>query len=210
MKNNRPYQNQGFTLIEIVVAMTVFAILGLITTRVLHDAITHYQRVRTHVHALQTLQQNWAVMQRDLSLALYYPLKQGETPNLAFWGDRHQFYLTRVEPTTSQLQLVRIRYTCDGNQWTRQRYGAINTQALLPPLSVLHMLANLKTCHLRYIDKRGVYTDEWTHKHLPAAIELTIASQTFDTVIQNIALPYYGRLPHAESRKIIPSPVTSE
>ncbi len=57
---------RGFTLLEILVALTIFAIIGLISSQLMSQTITSNERLRDRGERLQQIHRAMQVMQRDI------------------------------------------------------------------------------------------------------------------------------------------------
>lgn len=75
--------NRGFTLIEMMVALVIFAIVGLLTTLSLHAVIQSHRHLKIADRQLQQLTMTMALMRRDVSQSVMPPiLTHGENSSL--------------------------------------------------------------------------------------------------------------------------------
>jgi general secretion pathway protein J len=163
---------RGFSLIELVVALAVFAALaaaaygglaGVARTRGV--LVERQQRLAGIMRAVSSFE-------RDLRQAVSRPVRgngRGETvPALAGAADRIEltrlgFANPRAEPRSN---LERVGYGMDSHALQRARYAVLdrapNSQ---PGVSVL--VENVDALRLRYFGSDGVWRDNWPPKELP-------------------------------------------
>jgi len=68
-------RNQGFTLLEVLIAISIFAIIGLASKRVLDEVISAQSITREHDQALSQLQRGMALLERDIQQMLQRPVR---------------------------------------------------------------------------------------------------------------------------------------
>src|SRR5438105_632303 len=89
-------QLNGFTLIEILIALAVFAILATITTSVLYNAFTTRARVNEQSALLTELQLAISLIQQDTRQTIERPIRSNEMRLFpAFIGQAHYVEFTR-------------------------------------------------------------------------------------------------------------------
>ncbi|MCB1656922.1 MAG: type II secretion system minor pseudopilin GspJ, partial [Pseudomonadales bacterium] len=66
---------RGFTLLELLVAVAIFALLGVGSYRLLASTISVRDTAKAHDAALIQLQRSFIVMNRDLSQAVARPIR---------------------------------------------------------------------------------------------------------------------------------------
>lgn len=76
--------NRGLTLLEILIALFIFAIVSLMLSQTLHTIITAEERVKKSAAQLRELQMAMLIFSRDLA-----------QETTAFSGTAHQLHLTR-------------------------------------------------------------------------------------------------------------------
>lgn len=185
-----PRQRQkGFTLIEMMLAIAIFALLSLMATQILRSILQTHQRVDDKTQQMAQIQLALALMERDISQATVRPAADESRPNLV------DFIV--VKGTSDEIELVhrhwanpgailarssleRVKYRLRAGQLERLSFptpGAPISQARIVP--VLH---DVERFQLRF-SQAGAWQNGWyASAVLPQAIELTVE------------LPKYGRL----------------
>ena len=159
-------KNNGFTLIEILIALSIFVVVGIITTLTLQQGI-HSSRVLKHNgQQVQQLQFAIKTIQQDLQSVLDKPwiTETGNEPGLK--GNGASLQLTRVQNGTLQ----RINYHLQQDQ-LRRNYEIL--------------LTGVQTIEFKFIDhKQGLWTfwplleqtQTVTDHPFPILVQLTINS----------------------------------
>ncbi|XID75900.1 type II secretion system minor pseudopilin GspJ [Alkanindiges sp. WGS2144] len=166
---------QGFTLVEVLVALSIFAILALAGWKVFDALIKVRERNQIHTERLSTLQSTYALMLRDFGQLVARPARQsGQTePALVIENDKIVFTRTGAfDPTgRSSSNLERVTYQYDAGQQRLIRTSYRNPdQARLqtPPMSVL--LVKISNFSVQALEPAE--TDRW-----PSAAELAKPSE---------------------------------
>ncbi|HSX60283.1 MAG TPA: type II secretion system minor pseudopilin GspJ [Tahibacter sp.] len=189
---------RGFTLIEVLVATAVFAIMSGLAWGGLNAVI----RAR---EALVAEQQDFAhtlravgMLERDLLGAVARPVRgnYGE-PLPALQGDGDHLELTRLGFASSLVDarssLERVVYQQDGNTLKRGRYAVLDRAAgSLPEFT--NVRDRVRRLHLRYMDAQGRWLDAWPRRDdkpdaLPRAIEFRLDIDGVGEIGRLIELP---------------------
>jgi len=199
---------RGFSLIELLVALAVFAALaaaaygGLAQIAQTRGALAKQQdRFAQVVRAV-------SMLERDLRQAISRPVRgrgrEDYLPALAGTGDRIE--LTRLgfanplaEPRSN---LERVVYAVDARALRRGRYGVLDRAPDSAP-AVSTLLAEVDALRLRYLGADGAWRSTWPPSDLPSgtpptidaftllprAIELRLSTQDMGEVRRIVELP---------------------
>ena len=89
MKTDKP--NKGFTLLELLVALTIFSLISVTVYSSLTSMITTREHLKTDSEQLQALQTAWRIIGRDIEQAVDRPVRsryEEELPALRWTGKR--------------------------------------------------------------------------------------------------------------------------
>ncbi|HVF35617.1 MAG TPA: type II secretion system minor pseudopilin GspJ [Candidatus Saccharimonadia bacterium] len=184
---------RGFALIELLVALAVFAVIGAIAYRSL-VAVTHTREaLARETERLSRMQFAIALLERDLRQATARSVRgeYGERlPALA--GARERIELTAYAFASpygdARPQLARVSYARTDEGLARAAYATLdrapNTRATRRVLA-----GGVEAMRLRYFDGAGRWLDEWPpqpalagSERLPRAIEVSLTFEGVGTI----------------------------
>lgn len=179
----RRLASQGFTLLEVLIALFIFTILSMILVGALHTVMNASSRTEASAERLRNLQIALLVMSRDIEQAVNRPvLTAAGKQQAAFEGDVRGFTFTHTgfaNPmgTLTQSSLQRTHYYGDGNSLWRAAWSALDQAPSSQP-HARRLLNNVTDIHFQYTDKKGRLHAAWplegeADQALPAAIKVT-------------------------------------
>lgn len=183
---------RGFTLLELLIAIAIFALLGLGTYRMLDSVLQTDKVTRAHELQLRELVRGMAAFERDLLQVLPRAVRDpfGD-PRAALLGeaaDSPVLELTRNgwrnplgQPRSS---LQRVRWQLSGEQWQRH-YWAVLDQAQDSQPQVQQALDGVTQLQLRYLDEQGTWHDAWPPQQENPAEALILLPQAVELVLQH-------------------------
>lgn len=182
---------RGFTLLEVLIAIALFALLGLASYQLLERVLHSERRIQQHEQQLRQLQRALDIFQRDLWQALPAALPDDPSRRQALIGRDHQLRLMRggwanpLQQRRSEVMWVEHRW--EQGQWLRAYRGdngAEHSQRLLE---------GVELTRLRYIDDQGQPTDAWPAGggplNLPRALEIELDAPGYPGLRRVILLP---------------------
>ena len=195
--NQFKFKIKGFTLIEILIALTVFAIMTTITSSTLYYAFNTRTRVNAQADRLNEIQMAVSIAQQDITQIVSRSIRGNEMrlfPVLV--GQRHYLEFTRggyqnPNNTEKRSTLKRVGWVCaDGNLIRR-------TWTSLDPIerNTYHdklLLRDLKSCHFNYLNQNLQILTEWREQqidqtatqteNLPKAIQINVTIQEWGEI----------------------------
>lgn len=176
---------RGFTLIEMMVAVAIFAVLAVLAYAGLDAVLRQRAELDQHYQNLHALQRAYEVMQRDFSQAAPRGVRDelgGPLPALRGDPSGRVVAVTRAgypNPAgVRRSQLLRVRYVLRDHQLLRLQFPVLDRApvALPRPDVLLHGVRSLR---LRYLDATGNWQRSWppagaTATTLPRAVEVTM------------------------------------
>ncbi len=181
----RTARRRGFTLVEMIVAVAIFAVLAVLAYAGLDAVLRQRADLQAHYRDLHALQRAYLVMQRDFSQAAPRPVRDelgGPLPALRGDPDGHVVALTRAGyPNPAGLrrsQLLRVRYLLQDQTLRRLQFPVLDRAPTpLPAADVL--LRGVHSLRLRYRDASGQWQASWptaaaAPDSLPAAVEVEL------------------------------------
>ena len=159
---------RGFTLLELLIAIAIFALLGLGTYRMLDSVLQTDKVTRAHELQLRELVRAMAAFERDVLQVQPRPVRDpfGDV-RAALLGDdleNPSLELTRSgwrNPLGQpRADLQRVRWQLSGEQWQRQ-YWTVLDQAQDSQPQVQKALEGVTAMQLRYLDEQGAWQTNW-------------------------------------------------
>ena len=188
---------RGFTLMEMLIAVTITAMIGLGVWQVLSGVINARDRVDEVADEFAELQSTIMLFERDIKQIINRPARDifGDVqPALTSRNEPFNLLLTRqgwrnpLGQRRSELQRVAWEY--DGNALVRSYWPALD-QGQEDNRRQTQVLEGLMTFKLRFLDSNRQWQDNWPVQEpsasaeapaLPAGLELTIEHDRFGTL----------------------------
>lgn len=212
----------GFTLLEVLIALSIFSLIGLAAYRMLDIVILSQSKVTAHQQQIRTLERAMHIISHDFSQLVARPVRDnyGETlAPLATDQDSFLVEFTRqgwrnpLQLPRSQLQRVAYELGSEPVSTNSQYQQPINravhllrhywtvldrAQESTPHTQVL--IRNIDDLQLLYMDHEGEWQSEWPQdpltsnasKTLPRAVMLKINSQSMGSIERTYQLTEFS------------------
>jgi general secretion pathway protein J len=186
---SQPPLNQGFTLLEVLVAITIFALLGMAGYSGLDAVLKARARLDDENSQWRSVALLWHRLGRDLSAYVDRPVRlRGSAPQASFLGEP-----TTLSEYASQLEITRLGATDSGYsppervayrlregkvEWLR--WPALDSAPrAIPDIAVL--LDNVAALEFSYRDNAGNWNLRWppaANQPQPTAVKVTLTLQS--------------------------------
>lgn len=168
LKSRRP---AGFTLIEVLVAVLIFALLTAAAYAAVDVLLKSRQALRARAESLQTLQTALGRLERDLRQTLSVPVRDeyGETLDL-LRGGANAIELTRAGLSNplgvARARIERVQWALQDETLSRASFGVLD-RAINSRPQILPMLQGVKAISFSYFDG-GQWRNQWPRPDVPA------------------------------------------
>ncbi|MEP1214852.1 MAG: type II secretion system minor pseudopilin GspJ [Marinobacter sp.] len=204
-----PVARNGFTLMEMLIAVTITAVIGLGVWQVLGNVVASRDRVNEVADQFDSVQRTMLLLERDITQIVNRPGRDiyGDfRPALTSREDDFAVVLTRqgwrnpLGTRRSTMQRVAWEYTGDE---LRRRYWISVDQGQEDNSQDMLLLADVTDFEVRFLDDQRNWRDSWPDEAsmanlnpgtrpnipLPLGIEITLEHERFGELVRTFALP---------------------
>lgn len=171
---NRP---QGFTLMEILIALFIFTILSMILASALNSVLRASSDTERKAERLRNLQMNLLIFSRDLEQTVdRATLNEAGKYQPAFMGEDNSFYFTHTGFYSEDKSIMqRVHYFADKNGLVKETWPALD----LAPKTESNKRTLLAADEIKfeYLDTDGRFHSKWPfdrqgQQSLPRAVRI--------------------------------------
>jgi len=167
---------RGFTLLEIMIALTIFAVISTLAWQILDGAMRTSNATDRNAAKLNQIQRAWSLLERDFfQLQARAPRNDGGV----FVQQDNALELTTLNGMSGQVQLERVRWRVDDHRLWRDVWPTIDSPAGVKPEEV-PIVAEVKSAEWRFYS--GSWQKRWSESdHQPDGVELTLRMENGET-----------------------------
>jgi len=168
-------RQQGFTLLEIMIALTIFAVISTLAWQILDGAMRTSSATDASAAKLNQLQRAWNLLERD-----FFQL-QGRAPRNGtgvFRLKNNALEMTTLNGVSGQVQLERVRWRLEGGRLWRDVWPTFDGPANAKPDEV-PIVNEVKAVQWRFW--QGGWQNAWRDSDTqPDGVELTLTMESGD------------------------------
>ncbi|RMF99253.1 MAG: type II secretion system protein GspJ [Gammaproteobacteria bacterium] len=161
--------SRGFTLLELLVAMAIFAIISVLALGGLNAVATQQSLTRSNLDDLARLQRAFDSLERDLGQLYPRPVRDelGQDREAALLADGRDDYLLRLTRggwrNPAQLprgSLQRVQYRLAERQLIREYWPVLDHPLGMEPISQV-LLDGVDAVQVEFLDADGQWREQW-------------------------------------------------
>lgn len=186
----------GYTLIEVMIALVVFAIIATLSSSVMYHVFDIRERVAIQANQLGELQLAITLLEHDMVQYVPRTVHGNDMRTFSsFVGTYHYMEFTRgglVNPNAKEKRsgLKRVAYSCNQNQLVRRTWEVLDTPVRNDYQDRI-LLSNLKSCSFSYISIYQQLMPEWRAYN----VEQNQKVQAIPSGVQLVVDPYgWGKM----------------
>jgi len=199
---------RGFTLLELLVALVLFAVLSLLTYSSLRAMIDSNRQISLEGERLATVQMAMARLALDVQQAQARGIRDeyGNRQPAMIYGalPAAGFEFTRggrsgSTPGRANGNLQRLRYLLDGQELIRESWSSLDRE-IRPTTFRQTVLDRVTDFEVRFLDEHGLWHSHWpplapggadslSEERLPAAVEVWVELEDWGRLRRLFPLP---------------------
>jgi general secretion pathway protein J len=183
----------GFTLLEVLVAMSIFAVIGLGATQMLRTMIQTHERIQEKVTSFNDVTQAFSRLERDLGQIVnrpirneygdYQPALQVATGDYALEFTRTGWRNPAQRPRSN---LQRVAYELGAEGQLLRHFWLVLDRAEDSTVKTQVLLSGITDWRINLVGENGDTTDSWpvdaAAGSLPTGIEMIIETKALGTL----------------------------
>jgi len=186
-------KNQGFTLLELLVAMVIFSLMSAMAYGGLYNVITGNEVIAAQEQRLKELQRTMMFLERDMRQIVPRPRATGfnefsKSFEYGLDSDGLVEFSRAGNPNPIGLKrssLQRVRYDLEDKTLIRKTWPIIDHIDLEP--NSTDLLKEIESFELRLLDKNNQWQENWKElKEIPKAIEINIEHEQWGKITRLI------------------------
>lgn len=197
------HRHQGFTLLELLIALSIFALISVIVFTGLQASLDSRERTNQNADRLMEIQKAFNFLRQDLEQAVPRAVRDqmGDfDPKNAFQQTLDGIVFTRGGRSNplglERSSLERLGYSLQEDTLVRSRWLALD-QPPDPAIEELPLLAEVLSLRFRFLGPDQEWSEQWPPPNstspdpeLPRAVDVVLELADFGVVNRIFVLPY--------------------
>ena len=170
---------KGYTLVEVIIALAIFAIIGTLSVGLLSRAFDTKTRLAAQINPLSDVQLAATRISQDAAQMVARGVRDKDMKKIpTFVADADGIEFTRggfvrLDPTARESTLRRVALSCEHHQLIRKTWPELDGFSRDKPQKQM-LLDNLENCGFSFTSSRHTWSNEWRGEErlLPASFKL--------------------------------------
>ncbi|MCF6190509.1 MAG: type II secretion system minor pseudopilin GspJ [Cocleimonas sp.] len=183
--------NQGFTLLELLVAMVIFSFMSIMAYTTLANVFKSNEVITAQEEKLKKLQRSMMFIERDMRQLILRPRSSGygkPSPALdSGLGSEGIIEFTRAgnsNPTDLvRSSLQRVRYDVQDKKLIRMSWNMVDHIDAKP--IAMSLLEGIESLSFKFLNNKNSWKENWNSaKEIPKAVELTLEHKDWGKIVR--------------------------
>jgi len=180
---------RGFTLLEVLVSISIFSVVALVSYSTLDTYVDQRQRLKTHYGKLEHLQRLFILLERDIEFIVPRNVRIGGDIESAIMSDNGDALISMTVAEAdfrgaSGVILKRVQWRLDGNELIRAEWDVLDQDGRVEPLErvISDEVDELTINYLIYSPTQGVNSkSQLAAEEFPDGVEILIKLKSGDS-----------------------------
>ncbi len=199
-------RTRGFTLLEILVAMVILAVMGLMAYRGVSEARVAVANAESHLERLRAVQRSVQLMVTDFRTLTRRPVREpiGDGQRATLLRDPNSVALAELSrggwpngAGTPRGTVQRVVYRVEDGKLLREHWTVMDATLSTPPVR-RELLAGVERVEIRYLTSGREWIADWPPYNntadlgfymRPLAVELTLVLTDFGEIRRIVEVP---------------------
>jgi general secretion pathway protein J len=199
-------RQRGFTLLEIMIATVILAVMGLMAFRAVSEARVAVENAGGHLERLRLVQRAVQIMDTDFRTLTRRPVREsiGDGQRAALLRDPNSISLVELShggwpngAGTPRGTVQRVIYRVEDNKLIREHWNVMDATLATPPVK-RELLTEVERVDVRYLTSGREWIAEWPQfggtgqRELysrPLAVEITLVLSDYGEIRRLIETP---------------------
>ena len=196
-------RNAGFTLLEILIAVAIFAVVSTMALGGYNALLTQSDRIEASNARTRAIQLAVQRMVQDFAEIEPRPVREplGSAPEPVLRAEPRSDRLAELTRAgwsnpagVPRPTLQRVQYSIDDTKLRRDYWLALDRTLAATPVSVV-LLDQVKSVKLRFLDANRAWQDQWPGQGTPSpfarpiAVEITLELEDVGTLVRLVEVP---------------------
>jgi general secretion pathway protein J len=182
---------QGFTLIEVMVALAVFGVMSMLAYSALGNTLSNADYLSTRMDRIQSIQRAMRYLSSDLMQTAPRPIRSevGDDFLPALVSTLSSDYLLELthggwgNPAgLPRGTLQRVAYRLEDDQLVRYHWNVLDRTYANEPFAIV-LLDKVESLYFRYIDPTGEVSEVWPSQATGVAIDLRARPRAVELIL---------------------------
>ncbi len=199
-------RQQGFTMLEVLIAIGLTAMIGVGVWQLLNTALSTQEVTFGHMDELESLQRAMVIMSRDFTQLTTRPTRDEFGDSVPALSNRNQLYLLELTRAgwrnplkAARSDLQRVRYELVESELRRGYWPVLDIGNEAEP-RLQTLVSGIESMAVRFLDSQKEWQTQWPTDALltknelaafPVALEITLVHQRYGSLRRLYDLPQW-------------------